>query len=294
MIELLQSTVYGAALIFGFRHGFDWDHIAALTDLTGSQSSGRRSMLLATLYACGHGAVVIVLGLVAIVFAEQVPRSVDVVMERVVGVTLIALAVYITWALVWYQGKPVFRSRWMVVLTALRRLVSRMHRRPQPHVVIEHSHPHDHDHAMHRHDHSRVRHQDGSGDTALRVRHAHAHRHVATMPSDPFMSYTPWAALGIGGLHGVGAETPTQVLVFAAAAGASGTIQSVGLLVCFAAGVLASNTAVAVASTIGFRGLVQRRSVYVTLSVVMAFLSLSVGIVFLLGQSGSLPPIIGG
>ena len=61
MTELLQSTAFGAALLFGFRHGFDWDHIAALTDLTGSQAKSRRSMWLATLYALGHGAMVLVL-----------------------------------------------------------------------------------------------------------------------------------------------------------------------------------------------------------------------------------------
>lgn len=83
----------------GCRHGFDWDHIAALTDLTGSQSSGRRSTLLATLYSLGHAAMVIALGLVAIVFAERLPESVDAVMERVVGLMLIALAAYIAWAL---------------------------------------------------------------------------------------------------------------------------------------------------------------------------------------------------
>jgi high-affinity nickel-transport protein len=104
-----------AAFGYGCRHGFDWDHIAALTDLTGSQSSGRRSMLLATLYSLGHAAMVIALGLVAIVFAERLPDSVDAVMERVVGLMLIALAAYIAWALVRYRGQLVFRSRWIVV-----------------------------------------------------------------------------------------------------------------------------------------------------------------------------------
>ena len=62
MNELLQSTAFGAALVFGFRHGFDWDHIAALTDLTGSQATSRRSMWLATLYALGHAAMVNLIG----------------------------------------------------------------------------------------------------------------------------------------------------------------------------------------------------------------------------------------
>src|SRR5205085_36505 len=81
----LVLTVFG----FGFRHGIDWDHIAALTDITSSQNNSRRSMFLATLYAIGHGLVVFALGFAAIVFAQQLPRGVDVVMERFVGATLI-------------------------------------------------------------------------------------------------------------------------------------------------------------------------------------------------------------
>ena len=58
----MASSVFVAAVVFGFRHGFDWDHIAALTDLTGSQAESRRSMGLATLYALGHAAMVMGLG----------------------------------------------------------------------------------------------------------------------------------------------------------------------------------------------------------------------------------------
>src|SRR5258707_14795822 len=85
----LVLTAFG----FGFRHGIDWDHIAALTDITTSQDNSRRSMFLATLYALGHALVVLVLGSAAIVFAQRLPRGVDTAMERFVGATLILLAV---------------------------------------------------------------------------------------------------------------------------------------------------------------------------------------------------------
>ncbi len=48
MLALIGSSAFGAAMLFGFRHGFDWDYLAALTDLTGSQADARRSMRLAT------------------------------------------------------------------------------------------------------------------------------------------------------------------------------------------------------------------------------------------------------
>ena len=65
----LILTTFG----FGFRHGIDWDHLAAIGDITGSQTESRRSMFLATLYAVGHAVVVFVLGFVAIVLAERLP-----------------------------------------------------------------------------------------------------------------------------------------------------------------------------------------------------------------------------
>ena len=97
------------ALGFGFRHGIDWDHIAALTDLTNSQESGRRSMLFATLYALGHALVVAALGFGAIVLSAQLPTGVDTVMEHVVGATLVGLGVFVIWSLI-HDGRD-FRMR---------------------------------------------------------------------------------------------------------------------------------------------------------------------------------------
>jgi high-affinity nickel-transport protein len=125
MGDVLSSTAFGAALALGFRHGFDWDHIAALTDLTGSQGSPRRSMRLATLYALGHAVMVVALGSLAILFAEQVPDPLDVAMERVVGATLVVLALWILWTAVTTKGAPPLRSRWMLVIDAVRSFVAR-------------------------------------------------------------------------------------------------------------------------------------------------------------------------
>ena len=38
----------------GFRHGFDVDHVAAITDISGSQLVRLRAFMLSTLYALGH------------------------------------------------------------------------------------------------------------------------------------------------------------------------------------------------------------------------------------------------
>jgi len=294
MLELLESTAFGAALVFGFRHGFDWDHLAALTDLTGSQATPRRSMWLATLYALGHAAMVVALGGAAILFAEQVPESVDLAMERLVGASLIGLGGWMVWTAWRTRGAPPLRSRWMLLIGAVRRTVARRRSAADEVVVIEHSHPHDHRHPLHGHSHpSEVRTTAPEpGDTV--VQHSHIHRHVVAAPPDPFGRYSARSAVGVGVLHGIGAETPTQVLVFAAAANATDRPASLALLGCFVVGLVAANSLIAGAATLGFRRVLTQRYVALGLAAVTAVFSFAVGTLLLAGRSAVLPPLLGG
>jgi high-affinity nickel-transport protein len=293
MIDAVASSAFVAALLFGFRHGFDWDHLAALSDLTGSQRSARRSMHLATLYAVGHACMVIVLGAVAIVFAEKVPVGVDLAMEKVVGLTLVALGLWIAWTAVRTRAAPPLRSRWMLVIAGVRRLVG-PGRAAEP-VVIEHSHPHVHDDPMHGHTHEDLAVATVEpAATPVVVAHSHTHRHLALPVADPFVSYGTWSAFGVGVLHGVGAETPTQVLVFAAAANAGSREASLGLLLCFVVGLVFANTLIAAATTLGFAGALRRREVAMALATVTAIFSLALGARLLAGRGDALPAIFGG
>lgn len=292
----LLATAYG----FGFRHGIDWDHLAALTDITSSQSTTRRSMLLATLYALGHSLVVFALGLAAILLSAQLPDSVDTVMERVVGATLIALGVYVIVALVRNGRDFRMRSRWMLVIAGLRRL-----RRPRVEtvetdgtiatLVIEHEHEHDDTHG-HTHVHVPVHggHADDASHHPGHGPHRHAHRHVGRLPDDPFMNYSRRVAFFVGLLHGIGAETPTQVLIFLTAAGVGGKGAGVALLVAFLVGLLSSNTVVSIAGTYGFLGSTRNWTLYVTVSSVTAAVSLVIGSLFLFGHTSALPALFGG
>ena len=301
MSLVVDGGALGAALALGFRHGFDWDHLAALSDLTGSQRSHRRSMVLAGLYAAGHAAMIVVLGAAAIVFAARLPTSVDAVMERVAGITLIGLAIWIVWTAVTTRAAPPLRSRWMLAIGGLRRLVAR--RRAPEVVVVEHSHPHDHghEHGLHTHAHAApsASNPDGALDdgaeiTQVAVAHSHTHRHVGVAVPDPFVRYDAWSALGIGMLHGVGAETPTQILLFAAAAHASATSSSLALLGCFVIGLVTANTVVASATTLGNQRMLRSRLAAGILAAVTAALSFAVGTALLLGAASSLPSIFGG
>jgi hypothetical protein len=66
------------------------------------------------------------------------------------------------------------------------------------------------------------------------------------------------------------------------------------LLACFLAGLLSSNTVIAVAGTFGFLGASRNFKLYVTVSVLTATFSLVIGTVFLFGRSTLLPAIFGG
>jgi high-affinity nickel-transport protein len=207
-------------------------------------------------------------------------------MERVVGATLVLLGVYVVVGLLHHGRDFRMRSRWMLVIGGLRRL--RANRR-QP-LVIEHDHEHAEDEA---HGHTHVDVHVPAGHRAA-APHRHLHRHVAPMPDDPFMTYGRPAAFFIGMLHGVGAETPTQLLIFVTVAGAGGRGAGVGLLVAFVVGLLTSNTVVALAGTFGFLGATRNWTLYVTISVITAVASLVIGSLFLVGDASLFPSILGG
>jgi len=289
----LVITAFG----FGFRHGIDWDHIAALTDITGSQDEARRSMVLATMYALGHALVVLALGVAAIVAAERLPSSIDGAMERVVGATLLMLGVYVIVSLIRHGRDFRMRSRWMLVFSGVRRGI-RWVRRPRGSddnigdlVVIDHEHVHDP--AEPHPDAHRVEAVAGAG-RSLPAEHRHGHRHIGSLPDDPFTNYGKPTAFGVGMLHGVGAETPTQVLLFLAAAGAGGATEGLLLLCCFLVGLLTSNSLIAAAGTFGFLGASRNWPVYVGVSVVTAVFSVVIGLVFLTGHATVLPAFFGG
>ena len=292
----LRIGIVATAFGLGFRHGIDWDHIAAITDITGAQESRRQSVVLATMYALGHALVVFVLGVLAIVLSAQIPKWLDDTMGRVVGATLLALGVYVVISLVRDGREFRMRSRWMLVFAAVRRAVRwTTARRPgrREVVVITHDHEHSHDHD-HGHDAVAMGAATSTGTVTTTRHHHHLHQHVGTMPDDPFPAYGRRTAFGIGTLHGIGAETPTQVLVFLAATRVGGAASGVLLLLCFLAGLLVSNTTVAVSAVLGFLSAARNFRLYAAVSLVAATFSIVIGTLFVLGQTSVLPALGGG
>ena len=116
MLDEFSFALATAGILLGLRHGIDWDHIAAISDLTSSQQQRLRGLGMGTLYAFGHAAAVIVLGLIAILFGTLLPEWVDRYLEIIVGLTLLLLSAWLIWNMVRYKGRVILRSRWIGVV----------------------------------------------------------------------------------------------------------------------------------------------------------------------------------
>src|SRR5438477_86866 len=102
--------------------------------------------------------------------------------------------------------------------------------------------------------------------------------------------YGPRTAFGVGMIHGVGAETGSQALLLAGVAGVTGATGIV-ILMAFVAGLLLSNTLVAVVSASGFIGAQRLRTVYVVVGFVAGLASLAIGLLFVFGLGTALPDL---
>jgi len=306
---VVDLGVLVTGLLLGIRHGIDWDHIAAITDITGTTASaamanaahveqhrstsghehhhggdleirahdagpggatlapalaarplvGRTNFLagqgeairLGTLYALGHGLVVVVLGLAAIAFGALLPAWLDPIMGRIVGVTLVALGSWVMYSIYRYaRGGERFRlrSRWMLAFDGMRYGWRRFQAR------------------------------------------IHGHEHVDPLEMS---SYGPRTSFGVGMIHGIGAETGTQVLLIAAVGGASSAGLGVPMLLAFVVGLLISNFGIVVLSSVSFVSSQARERLYVVVGGIAGLFSLVIGTIFLFGLNGSLPDIGG-
>ncbi len=116
----------------------------------------------------------------------------------------------------------------------------------------------------------------------------HGHEHV-----DPIemSSYGARTAFGVGMIHGIGAETATQALLIAGVGGAAGQGLGIPMLLAFIVGLVISNTVIVVLTATGFVASRLRQRLYVAIGVVAGVFSVVVGALFLLGLEGSLPDL---
>jgi len=240
----LQIALFTAAVL-GFRHGFDYDHIAAISDITSVQSDRVRAMRLGLLYALGHAATVALLGAAVIFFQLSLPRGTDRIAERLVGLTLLILGVYVLGSL--FVGNSAPRSRFQLMTGALRWVHWKMK--------------------------------------------SSWHNHDIPAPGQNSFNYDAKSVVVVGIVHGLGAETPSQLGIFLLAAGLGGPSRGFLGLAMFLAGLLAMNT-ITTASAVGLFGASSRLpKLQLVVTALTAIYSLAVGFLFLFGASGHLPAL---
>ena len=116
----------------------------------------------------------------------------------------------------------------------------------------------------------------------------HGHTHVEPVEMS---SYGVRTAFGVGMIHGIGAETGTQVLFIAAIGAASGAGLGIPMMIAFIIGLLLSNTAVVIITATGFVASQLRQQIYVGIGIVAGTFSLAVGTIFLLQAEQILPDL---
>jgi high-affinity nickel permease len=240
----LQLALLSAAIL-GLHHGFDYDHIAAITDITSVQTNRWKGMRLGLLYALGHAATVAALGSAVFVFQFTLPHGIDRIAERLVGLTLLILGVYVLGSL--FTGNAAPRSRFHLIAGAARWVQWKMK--------------------------------------------GYWHDHDIPRPADKTWNYDAKSVLMIGVVHGLGAETPSQLMIFLLAANLGGVSKGFIGLVIFIAGLLVMNT-IMTAVAVGLFGASSRlpRFQFVITALTEVY-SLAVGALFLFGASGLLPPL---
>ena len=249
-ITFSKFALFVSSFLLGLRHGIDWDHIAAITDITGTVDEKHKSFILGTLYALGHACIIIILGLSAVVLGVNLPGWVDSVMEPVVGVTLILLGLWLISSIIIHGKNYKMKSRWMLIFAAIDKIYNKIQEK---------------------------------------LAHKHHHPHVSYPES-----YGVKAAFTVGLIHGIGAETPTQVLLFVSAAGVGGGLIGSLLVFTFVIGLFLSNTVIILASVTSYAEVHSHPYLRMGLGFVTAFFSLVVGTLFLLNKASFLTALLGG
>ncbi len=114
----------------------------------------------------------------------------------------------------------------------------------------------------------------------------HGHAHVDPLEAS---SYGPRTAFGVGMIHGIGAETASQALIIAAVGGAASAGLGVPMLFAFIIGLVVSNTAIVILTATGFIASQVKTRAYLSVGILTGIFSLWIGFVFLFQAEAMLP-----
>jgi len=117
----------GLALVLGFKHSYDADHLVAVSNLLVRSHDLRRTVLMSVSWAAGHMLTASGIKVILFVFRESLLRGFLAAFEIIVGVMLVVIGVI---GILWE-----FRVLQRVGL---------LHEHPHEHPAGEHAHPHFH------------------------------------------------------------------------------------------------------------------------------------------------------
>ena len=244
MVALLSAAV------LGFRHGLDYDHIAAITDISSVQAKARDAMRYGLLYVAGHATTVAVLGTAAVAFRLSLPAASDRWAERLVGITLLVLGLYVLGTFFrpsTHHHGP--RTRITLLVNCFLWVYWRL---------------------------SRI-----FGGTRVEA------------PQIFKDGYGTGSTFLVGVIHGLGAETPTQLMLFLMAANLGGTAAGLLGLVMFIVGLVAMNTLMCASAAGLFSSSLARPGALRALTLLTSTYSIVVGTIFLFGAANKLPSLTG-
>jgi high-affinity nickel permease len=239
-----------SAAVLGFRHGLDYDHIAAITDISSVQSNARDAMRYGLLYVTGHATTVAFLGAAAVVFRVALPAASDRWAERLVGATLLVLGLYVLGTFFrpgTHNHRP--RTRITLLINACLWVYWRL-------CVI-------------------------FGGTRVQA------------PQIFKNGYGTSSSFVVGVIHGLGAETPTQILLFLMAANLGGVGAGLAGLFMFLVGLLVMNTLLCASAAGLFSAILSRPRALRALTLATSAYSIIVGAIFLVGSEAKLPSLTG-
>jgi high-affinity nickel permease len=253
----LRLALFSAALL-GFRHGLDYDHIAAITDISSVQAKARDAMRFGLLYVSGHATTVAVLGIAAIAFRISLPAASDRWAERLVGLTLVVLGIYVLG--MFLRSLPSGASQ---------NHPGHTHARPPTRFTLL-----------------------VNGVLWLYWQLSRLFGSTRAEPLQVFKDgYGTRSTFLVGVIHGFGAETPTQILLFLLAANLGGTAAGLLGLLVFMVGLLAMNTLMCASAAGLFSSVLARPRATRALTLVTSAYSIVVGVIFLVGSAGKLPSL---
>lgn len=249
LLDAVPLALAGTSFVLGARHGLDWDHIAAITDLTAPRpdddhhprAHARRGTGLAFWYCSGHGLVLFVFGMLVLALGVSLPPGMDHVFSYGVGTTLVVLGGIVLYQLGRDRGDYRYAGRISLVVGALRRGWARARRREAP----------------------------------------------------PATDVDRRGAFLVGLLHGTGAETPTQVVLFATAGASGSRTTAAVVLVAFVVGLVVADLGIALAWLSGLLGSRRTPRVQIALGALTGIASVTLGALILTGLSDVVPPLVG-